>query len=95
MSTKTLIAITDFCSSHNIEHTYITTLEEYGFVTLENGSFIPHQELPRVEKVIRLNREMNINFEGIDVILNLLEKLDHLSAERQQLVRRLRLHEEV
>ncbi len=91
----TLIKITDFCNSHGIETTYIETLEGYGLVQLREQEFIDYQELPKVEKIIRLNRDMNINFEGIDVILNLLDRMESLNREQKQLRRRLKLYEDI
>lgn len=95
MSKTTLIAITDICESHGIEQSYVTTLEDYGFVTIQSQQYIKNEELVRVEKIIRLNREMKINFEGIDVILNLLDKLDKASETERRLKKRLRIYEEL
>ncbi|RMB59130.1 MerR family transcriptional regulator [Dokdonia sinensis] len=92
MST-TYIKITDFCGSHGIETTYVERLQDYGLISLHDREFIQHEELPRVEKIIRLNREMDINFEGIDVILNLLERIEKLDTDVQKLRNRLNLYE--
>ncbi len=89
----TLIKITEFCDSHGIAYSYISTLEEYGFVTVEQKAFIKNEELPKIEKIVRLNREMQINFEGIDVILNLLDKLDEAAENERKLKQRLRIYE--
>ncbi|WP_452599025.1 chaperone modulator CbpM [Pontimicrobium sp. MEBiC01747] len=94
MSTKNLISIKELCASHNIEQEYIISLEEFGFITIEKSEFIAFETLPKVEKIFRFHQEMNINFEGIDVILNLLERVENMSLEMNQLRNRLGLYED-
>jgi len=59
----------------------------------ENEDYIHEDLLPKTLKVINLHHELNINFEGVDSILNLLEKIDTLKDENQLLKNRLRLFE--
>ena len=37
MNTTKLISINEFCASHNIEHSYIISLEEFGFINIEKA----------------------------------------------------------
>ncbi|MEZ4805825.1 MAG: chaperone modulator CbpM [Bacteroidia bacterium] len=46
-----------------------------------------------LEKILRLHRDLNVNIEALDVVLNLLNKIDELQLEVNQLNNRLRLHE--
>ena len=93
MAERTLISIKEFCACHNVEHSYIIELQNFGLVEIENNEFIPDTSLPKVEKIIRFHREMNINFEGIEVILNLLERVERQNDEVRQLKNRLRIYE--
>jgi hypothetical protein len=43
--------------------------------------------------MIRFNQELNINIEGIDVIFNLLQKMNSLQEELNTTQNRLRLYE--
>jgi hypothetical protein len=60
---------------------------------VQQDKCIHQDELGELEKMIRLYTELNINLEGIDVILNLLEKERQLRAELNALRNRLRLYE--
>ena len=93
METKTLISIREFCDSHGVERTYILKLKEVGLIELERDEYLSIAVLPRVEKILRFNQEMKINFEGIDVIFNLLEKLKEMDQKNVRLQNRLRIYE--
>ena len=95
MGTIQLISIKEFCASHGVEHTYLFELQEYGFVELKQEEFIEETEVPKVEKVMRLHHEMGINFEGIDVILNLLDRVDNMNSEMTRLRNRLLIYEDL
>ena len=43
--------------------------------------------------MIRIHRELNVNIEGIDVVFNLLNKVDVLQSEINAVRNRLRLYE--
>ena len=84
METNQLVLIEEFCVHYNIEYTFIDSLQEFGLVTLivhDNGKYLSHDDVPEVEKMIRLHYELGINLEGIDVIYNLLKQIDHLQSE--------------
>ena len=93
MVAKTFISVKEFCASHGVEHSYIIELQNFGLVEIEENEFIRDTSLPKVEKIIRFHREMNINFEGIEVILNLLERMEQKNDEVRQLKNRLRIYE--
>ena len=93
MDTKTLISIKEFCDCHNVEDTYIFELQEFGFFTIEKKAYLLERELPKVEKIIRFNRDLKINLEGIDVILNLLERVEKQEEDLLQLRNRLTIYE--
>ena len=50
--------------------------------------------MAEAEKVVRLYSELNINPEGIDAIVNLLQRIKELDSEIQYLKNRLNLYEE-
>jgi hypothetical protein len=43
--------------------------------------------------MIRMHQELDVNIEGIDVVFNLLQKIDGLQNELTALKNRLRLYE--
>jgi len=96
MNSKNLIQIKQFCVYHEIENTFITELHNYGLVqiiVLEEDEYLQPEQLPAVEKMIRLHYDLKINIEGIDVIANLLDKIETLQQNLKTTQNKLRLYE--
>ncbi|HEY0244938.1 MAG TPA: chaperone modulator CbpM [Mucilaginibacter sp.] len=96
MKAQHLIAANDFCVYHQVEYTFITSLQKAGLVevTLINEkTYIPESELQKLEKMIRLHNELEINIPGIEAITHLLDRIEHLQADTQTLKNRLRMYE--
>ena len=96
MESQELISIVEFCSSHEIELSFISSLQNYGLIEVqevEQGRFIPAVELIRLERLVRLHFDLNINLEGIDVILHLLNRVEDMQSEIRSLESRLKLYD--
>lgn len=96
MAGEKLIPASEFCMYHNIEVSFIQSLEEYGLVeltTVEGAGFIDEDKLEDLEKMVRLYYDLHINLEGIDAIRNLLEQMKTLQSEVVWLRNKLRLYE--
>ena len=96
MQTEYLIAIDEFCSNHQIEFSFIQSLQQNGLIeiiTIKESSFIDAKYLPHLEKMVRLYYELNINLEGIDTITHMLQRIIMLQDEVVRLRNRLRLYE--
>lgn len=97
MSNKNLIQIKQFCIYHEIENTFITELNNYGLVeiiTEENDEYLQPEQLPLIEKMIRMHYDLNINLEGIDAIYHLLNKIEVLQQHLTNTQNKLRIYEE-
>ena len=96
METQELIIVDLFCQEYQIEINFIQDLEAYGLVEIivqEEQMYLDRNQLATLEKIIRLHNELNINKEGIDIILHLQEKENQLLNEINYLKNRLRLYE--
>ena len=90
------ILITDFCTSHNIETHFVLELYEYGLVDVvvkENTHYLPIQQLPKAEKILRLHSDLDINLEGIAVITRLLNRMEKMQNEITRLKNKLDLYD--
>lgn len=90
-----LIALNEFCASHQVEISFVQSLEEYGLVeTVVAGQSlcVYATELPRLERIVRLHRELDINPEGIDVINQLLQRMEDMRHEITELRNRLEFY---
>ena len=97
MNSNDLIQIKQFCLYHEIDNSFITQLHNYGLVKiviLEEDEYFQPEQLPAVEKMIRLHYDLKINFEGIDVIANLLTKIEALQQNLTTTQNKLRLYEQ-
>ena len=92
-----LIPAEAFCRGHRLEISYLHSLKEFGLIDVimaENNVFIHRDELPKLEKIMVFHRELEINLEGIDVIMNLLDRVNRMQDEAVQLRNRLKRYEE-
>ena len=84
MNSDEFISIDLFCLHHGIESIFIEALKDYGMIeiiVIEEKKHFPSGQLPAVEKIIRLHHDLEINLEGIDVILNLLDQIDGFKTQ--------------
>jgi len=91
-----LIPVHEFCSSHQIEVTFINTLNEFGLITVtvvETTRYIDTEQLRDLEKMIRMHYDLGINIEGIHAISHLLHLVENLHEELSAIKNRLNLYE--
>ena len=96
MQRKYLIAVDDFCVKHNIEISFVSSLEQTGMIEItivENKWFISAEQLRQLEKFIRFYYELDINLEGIETIFHLLNRVESMQDEIIELKNKLRLYE--
>jgi len=97
MENNELVPVQGFCVTHKIELSFIDSLQQYGLVeitTIAQEAYFRESQLGEVEKMVRLHYDLDINFEGIEAIGHLLEKIRDIQARNIQLQNRLRLYEE-
>ncbi len=97
MATKNLISADDLCAYHHLEQTFIHSLYDEGLLKVSivnQETFIPVDELQKLEKMISLHRDLEINVAGIASIIHLLAQMDDLHNQLYQLQNRLRLYED-
>ena len=93
MGNKHLISTTEICTYHDVEYTFISSLSDAGLVELkvvDQKPYIPESELQKLEKMIRMHNELEINVAGIEAITHLLERVNKLHEELRVLRNRQR-----
>ena len=91
-----LIAVSEFCINHNIEISFVISLQQTGLIeitTINDTTFIEVNQLQKLEKFIRLFFELDINLEGIETITHLLQRINTMQDEIITLKNRLYLYE--
>jgi chaperone modulatory protein CbpM len=97
MEANEYIPIAFFCKQHGVEISVISTLEAYGLIEvyrMEEIEYLPIEELADAEKLVRLYDELEINPEGIDVVIHLLKRIKEMQFQIKLLENRLSLYEE-
>jgi len=96
MNKRNLIPAIEFCVSHDIEISFINTLEKAGLIEIikvKETEYIYETQLPELEKIIRFYYDLDINLEGIETVNYLLQRVTELQEEINILKNRLRLYE--
>jgi hypothetical protein len=96
MQTGYLVKVDEFCANHNIEVSFISSLQQNGLIeitTIKESGFIDPNQLLQLEKIVRLYYELDINLEGIETINYLLQRISSMQDEIIMLRNKLRLYE--
>jgi hypothetical protein len=97
MNKEKLVEINVLCVHYEVEMSLFSELHDFGIIdmlTIKDLYFIHEDEIGVVEKVIRMQRELNLNLEGVDTVFNLLDKINELQTELNNVKNRLHLYEE-
>ena len=96
MNIENFIPLDKLCTYYKVEMSLLSNLNEIGLIeieTIEQTQYIHQDRIQSVEKILRMHRELDVNIEGIDIIFNLLQKIDALEHELISVKNRLRLYE--
>lgn len=96
MAREKYILVRQYCEHSNIEDTFIDRLQEYGLIIFEekqNDLFINENDILEIERMFRLHNDLGINFEGLDVIKQMLKRMNSMEKEMDLLQKKLKLYE--
>ncbi|WP_373494429.1 chaperone modulator CbpM [Aquiflexum sp.] len=93
METTKFITITTFCQYHGIERSLIFSFQELGLIEIiedDPEPYLEEETLGQLERMVRIYKDFDLNPQGIEVVIDLLEKVERLQEDNQELKRRLR-----
>ena len=96
MSKENFIPLHKLCELYQVEMSFFSNLSEIGLIqitTIEQSHFVHQDKINDIEKMIRIHRDLDLNLEGIDIVFNLLQKIDDLENELITIKNRLRFYE--
>lgn len=96
MRTDNLILLKTVSSHYQLELSFFTHLHDLGLIeieVMEQSSYIRENQIHNLERMIRMHHELEVNPEGIDVVFNLLQKIERLQKDLNTTKNRLRLYE--
>lgn len=92
-----LIIVSEYCSQNRIEPEFLFSLEEVGlvnFIKQNDEYYLYISQLGDLDRYVRWHYELSINAEGIDVIQNLMNRINEMQGEISRLKEIIRLLEE-
>lgn len=95
MQTEDMIPLTEFCMNYHVEQSFVYALQDSGLIEIihsEEQNCILASQLQQLEKMVRMNTEMDINLEGIEVITHLLERIQKMQRQILELNNKLNLY---
>jgi hypothetical protein len=92
MSSENLIPISKLLDQYSIEPAFVDFLGEMHIISLivvKEEKFMDESEIPGLERMMRLHYDLGINYEGLDAISHLLERMSAMEREIRALRNRL------
>lgn len=86
----TLFKIVDICRSNNIEAAFIKELHQNGLIEImiiESQEFVHEDEVARIQKYQNWHYDLELNIQGIEIVQQLLYKIEALKQQVKSLKR--------
>ncbi|MBD2699708.1 chaperone modulator CbpM [Spirosoma sp. BT702] len=96
MQTTHLISVREFCRHHHIEITFVESLADNGLIEttiVEQIRYVEPEQLTRLEKFVRLHQDLSIHVDDLDVVSDLLDRVESLQEQVLHLQNRLFFYE--
>ena len=87
-----------FCNTYSINFALVESWQKMGLVhliELENKQHIPLDQIQKLEQLLRLHLDLDIQLQDVDIVYNLIEKLKTLQSENLMLKQQLNLYSEL
>ncbi len=97
MNIERYIPIQTLCTHYAVKTTFFENLNDYGLIeltTIEQSPCVHQNDIKHLESMIRLHDDLQLNFEGIDTVLNLLERIEDLQSQLTLAQKRLKIYED-
>ena len=97
MESNTLIPVEVFTVHYHIETSFLSTLYELEiveFTVIEDKQYVATEQLPYIEKLIRLHNDLLLDTNALSVAAHLLQKIDTMQGELSSLRSRLKIYED-
>jgi chaperone modulatory protein CbpM len=96
MESNQLIAADEFCAHYQVTISFVHALDELGLIETviqEETEFVQIPHLRKIEQIIRLHEDLEINLEGIQAVDMLLTRIENMQREMTAIKNRLRMYE--
>ena len=83
------ISVEQCCTYYSVEVSFVQQLDEHGLIGLSHSgeeAFIEYDQLPDLEKYMRMHYDLHINMEGLHAIKHLPVSYTHLDVYKRQTI---------
>lgn len=91
-----LIIIEEYCKNSRIESSFVSLLIKEGLIDVQVADgqmYLYESQLAELDRFANLYYDLSVNVEGIDIIHNLLKKMENMEKELYILRKRLHVHD--
>jgi hypothetical protein len=91
-----LLRVEVCCINYNIEYDFIEMLHEHNLIEIVDVNkehYIHADALSNLESLLRMHYDLDINLEGIEVINNLLSRINNMHRQMMHLKDKLKIYE--
>lgn len=84
------------CMHYNIKYSFLELLQEHSLIEIININeqhYLHADALNNLEALLRMHYDLDINLEGIEVINNLLSRVNNLHQQTTILKNKLKIYE--
>ncbi|RYC50068.1 chaperone modulator CbpM [Flagellimonas olearia] len=92
MKQENYISVKTFCQHHGVKESFVYSMYEFELLQIDDSTeeaLLSMDELPILEKMVRLHKELDINPEGVQAVYHLLQQVEGLQEEVAALKRKL------
>jgi len=96
MDLQEYVLVSRLCTHYAIELSFFYSLKDNGLImvtTIDSIDYLHQDELGLFEKIVRLNRDLQVDADALDVIVGLLRQVETLQQELNSLRNHLALYE--
>lgn len=96
MENDQLIATEQFCTYYNVSTDFVDSLEDFGLIEtvfIQKIQYLHVTQLHRIERMVRLHVDLDINPEGLQAVSTLLDRIETMQHEIISLRNRLTFYE--
>ncbi len=96
MEHEKLISIEQFCNHYQADVAFVHLLGMHDLIeviNIEQAPYIHEEEVDRLERLLRLHDDLEINVEGLNAVAQLLSQVNDLQQELNNLRNKLRIYE--
>lgn len=91
-----LIIIEEYCKNSRIDSSFVSLLINEGLIDVQVADgqmYLYESQLAELDRFANLYYDLSVNVEGIDIIHNLLKKMENMEKELYILRKRLHVHD--